>query len=549
MEEKQEQKSRGQGEKIEQEPQPEEQEISNFFIKKGFLLDKELVNFFRYIEDREIAEAVLDKIFSQSKTRIITKDMLILYLDEVEFLFANLKEDKKEFVEGFFKIHSNIKEDKEKEQKEEEQSQETKKSGFNPSLKILSSNIIPDRKIEVKDFTRHFKNRYNFLKDLLKSRKELQNLISIDKIGNNRDFSIIGLVVNKRVTKNKNMLIEVEDLSGRVTLLVTQSKEEAFEKAKDVILDDVVAFRCSGGADIFFVNNLFFADSFLDEKKNLDQECYVVFISDIHVGSNNFFEKEFSKFIDWLNGKGCTQEQKEKVAKIKFMFIVGDSVDGVGIFPGQESQLEIKSLKDQYAKLASYLSKVPKHISMIMCPGQHDAVRVPEPQPPIDSEFAESLTKIENLYLVANPSYVEIGSNNGKQGLSVLMYHGASMHGWISEIEELRVSNAHHTPAKVVRHLLRHRHLSPTHSSTTYVPDENEDMMVIKQVPDIITTGDLHKSEIDMYNNTLIICNSCWQSITPFEEKVGNKPDYCKVPLLNLKTREIKILDFSEEEK
>ena len=42
------------------------------------------------------------------------------------------------------------------------------------------------------------------------------------------------------------------------------------------------------------------------------------------------------------------------------------------------------------------------------------------------------------------------------------------------------------------------------------------------------------------------ICNSCWQSITPFEEKVGNNPDPCKVPVLNLKTREIKIMDFSE---
>ena len=71
--------------------------------------------------------------------------------------------------------------------------------------------------------------------------------------------------------------------------------------------------------------------------------------------------------------------------------------------------------------------------------------------------------------------------------------------------------------------------------------------MVIKEVPDIITTGDLHKTDIDMYNNTLIICNSCWQSITPFEEKVGNKPDPGKVPLLNLKTREIKILDFLED--
>jgi DNA polymerase II small subunit/DNA polymerase delta subunit B len=60
-----------------------------------------------------------------------------------------------------------------------------------------------------------------------------------------------------------------------------------------------------------------------------------------------------------------------------------------------------------------------------------------------------------------------------------------------------------------------------------------------------MATGDIHRSDIDMYNNILIICSSCWQSITPFEEKVGNMPDPCKVPMLNLKTREIKMLDFS----
>ena len=40
---------------------------------------------------------------------------------------------------------------------------------------------------------------------------------------------------------------------------------------------------------------------------------------------------------------------------------------------------------------------------------------------------------------------------------------------------------------------------------------------------------------------------SCWQTQTAFEEKVGNQPDYCKVPVLNLKTKEIKILDFEDE--
>jgi hypothetical protein len=36
--------------------------------------------------------------------------------------------------------------------------------------------------------------------------------------------------------------------------------------------------------------------------------------------------------------------------------------------------------------------------------------------------------------------------------------------------------------------------------------------------------------------------------MTPYQEKFGNTPDHCKVPLLNLKTRAVKILDFEDAE-
>jgi DNA polymerase II small subunit len=126
------------------------------------------------------------------------------------------------------------------------------------------------------------------------------------------------------------------------------------------------------------------------------------------------------------------------------------------------------------------------------------------------------------------------------------MYHGASMHSFINEVDSLRTTRANDTPSKVVKYLLKFRHLSPIHGSVTYIPNADRDDLVIGQVPDIIATADLHRPDIDKYNNVLIVCSSCWQSITPFEEKVGNHPDPCKVPVLNLKTGQIKIMDFSE---
>ena len=377
-------------------------------------------------------------------------------------------------------------------------------------------------------------------------RKELNNLVSINKIADNKGFSIIGLVRSKRITKNKNMMIDVEDLTGKVSLLIGHDKEEIMKKAKEVVLDDVIGIRCSGNGEFVYANDILFADSFIGEKKKSDSEGYALFISDIHLGSKLFLEEKFMKLIKWINGEGIDDEaMKDKIGKIKYIFVVGDNIDGVGVYPGQESMLTLKDCKTQYKKLAEYLKLIPENIKIILCPGQHDAVRVPEPQPAIGEDFAKDLTQMKNVFLMCNPAFVEIDSKENKRGIRVLMYHGASMHSWIDEIEELRQGQANLNPSKVVKFMLKHRHLSPMHSGNVYVPNEREDTLAIKEVPDIIVTGDMHRTDIDVYNNVLIICCSCWQSITPFEEKVGNQPDPGKVPMLNLKTREIKVLDFN----
>ena len=56
----------------------------------------------------------------------------------------------------------------------------------------------------------------------------------------------------------------------------------------------------------------------------------------------------------------------------------------------------------------------------------------------------------------------------------------------------------------------------------------------------------MHKLDVDNYHGSLIIVGSCWQAKTSFEEKVGNEPDPCKVPVYNLKTGQLKIFDFSD---
>ena len=528
-----------------------EQSILRSFLEKGFLLDRELVDFFMELNDEELALDIINKISIASKRKIITKNLVEENFDKIKIILSYLDDDKKNLFEKFFsdffasgnkKPELLIKKDSVNEIDGEYRSKN------NNPVKIISSPVIPSKKLEVKDFVRYFRVRYNTLKTMLQQKSGLENLISIDKINNySRNFSIIGMITNKSTTKNKNIILEVEDLTGKIKLLINHAKENVFEKSKEILLDDVVGFNVSGSRDFLYVNDIFYPDCYINEKKKTEEEVYALFISDIHVGSKNFLEKNFTQFINWLNGDGSNKKQEEVIKKIKYLFVVGDTIDGVGVYPGQEKDLLIKDIREQYKKLAEFYKKIPKHINIIQCAGQHDAVRVAEPQPPVDENFAPDLHTINNLYLVSNPSLIEIESEKGKEGIKVLMYHGASMHGVINEIEELRVKNAASTPAKVVRHLLLRRHLAPSHGQIIYIPSSNIDPLAIKEIPDIITTGDLHRTDIDNYNGVLIISNSCWQSMTAFEEKVGNKPDPCKVPILNLKTREIKILDFSGE--
>jgi len=422
------------------------------------------------------------------------------------------------------------------------------KSLTNRRVKILRCfNNIP-KDITFKDFVDHFKSRYTKIKNILKEHSELENLTLINKLSqNNRNISVIGMIVDKRITKNKNILYKIEDLTGRVNILVNVNKKELIEKSKEILLDEVVGFRCSGSSEILFVNDIIFPD--IDttrvKKRRTEEEEFAVFTSDLHVGSDTFLEKNFVKFISWINGDTGTPEQKQQAKKIKYLFITGDTVDGVGIFPGQEKYLALKSMHLQYKKLAELLSKVRKDITIIICPGQHDSVRVAEPQPPIPEEYAKGLHELENTLFVTNPCWIEIGGKPGKEGVVVLMYHGASFHPTINEIEELRLGNAYQNPTKVIKYWLKKRHLAIPYTTTTHIPIAEGDPLVIDEIPDILVTGDMHRTDVANYKGVTMINSSCWQPQTDFEAKVGNFPDPCKVPIINLKTGEVKILDFN----
>ncbi|PIN90380.1 hypothetical protein COU57_03645 [Candidatus Pacearchaeota archaeon CG10_big_fil_rev_8_21_14_0_10_32_14] len=538
-------------------------EILKFCIEKGFLLDKEVLDLLNESNgiDTETGKLIIEKIGAFAQKRVITRSVFDQNKEKLNQILFNLPGENKTQVEKLkIKLGINIEISREINEEEVRNIVKGRVREIKPPLnvrdvgelnlsgvKILSMDPTSSKKIEVADFVKHYRNRYSEMSNLFKERGELENLSSINKIsGNNKNISIVGLVNGKKITKNKNLLIELEDLTGKITVIVNANKPDLFKKAEDIALDSVIAVKGTGSKEILFVNEIYFPDSNLAERKKSPVEEYALFTGDIHVGIDKFLENNFMKFIHYLNGR-LPGAKSEEVDKIKYLFLVGDIVAGVGIYPGQEHELLIADVEEQYVKAAELLKKIREDITIIVSPGNHDALRIMEPQPLLDEKFAWPLYELKNVVLTGNPALVNIGEKRSKElafsGFDVLTYHGYSYHHYANTIPRLMQEKAVHTPEKIMSYLLKNRHLAPTHSSTLYFPSV-EDSLFIRKVPDIFLSGHTHKSGVTYYNNVLVISSSCWESLTAFQEKTGNKPDFCKVPMFNMKTREVKILDF-----
>jgi DNA polymerase II small subunit len=421
----------------------------------------------------------------------------------------------------------------------------------NGTVSIVVNHTVKEVNKTVQDFVSYFNNRYKTIEKMLRNRQELSGVTAIKRIAQKDEreqVAVIGIVKKSEETKNGNLIFTLEDATGEIKILISKEKKELFGSAKSVVLDEVIGVVGVSGKGIIFGEKIIWPDiPVYNELKKSPVEEYALFLSDIHVGSKQFLAASFDKFIKWINGELGDEKQKEIVKKVKYIFIVGDVVDGVGIYPGQEYDLEILDIYEQYKICAALLDKIPKHMKIIISPGNHDAMRLAEPQLPFYEDIAKPLYDLTNAIIVSNPSIVNVGKTEGFPGINVLMYHGYSFDYYIANVDEIRNNGGYDRADLVMRFLLQRRHLAPTHASCLYVPFADDDPMVIGKIPDIFATGHLHKTSVSSYRNITLICGSCWQAKTAFQEKMGHNPEPARVPLVNLQTREVKILRFGDE--
>ncbi len=415
------------------------------------------------------------------------------------------------------------------------------------NVRVVFSYKDSIKKREAQDFTSYFNYRYNALRSILMNRQELQNATSIKRIISKKEreeISIIGMVHEKRFTKNNNIILTIEDTTGLVNVLVNKNKQEMYALAKDIVLDETIGVVGTLGENIVFSNNILLPDVPNKELKKSPNNGYVVFVGDFHFGSKAFLKEPFEKFLKWIKGELGSEEQRSVASKIKYLFLVGDLVDGVGIYANHFNDLEVQDIKQQYVLLAEALKEIPSRIKIIVAPGNHDAMRIAEPQPSLYRDFAEAIYNMPNVTCVSNPAIINIDSTERFPGFDILIYHGYSFNYYAFEVESIRQSGAQRRADLIMKFLLQRRHLAPTHASTLYIPDPTKDHLVIEQVPDFFVSGHIHRATISNYKNITLLNCSCWIEKTAYQERIGLEPEPARAIIVNLQTREARIMRF-----
>lgn len=422
----------------------------------------------------------------------------------------------------------------------------TSKESNGKSYKII---FDPTYKINFEDkkgFFKLFDSRYRKTLKILSIRSESRQIRKIKYIKDLRNKSrsssldnenergklidsvfVAGLIMSKRNRKNDVELV-LDDTTGSIAVVC--KTRELINEASTLVLDQMLMLEISlsrRNSNDFVIKDIIFPDIPEHVASKSGTESYVALISDLHVGSKYFMEKEFDDFVNWLSS------DDDIVRKIKFVCIAGDIVDGIGIYPNQDRELIDININNQISYAAALLQKIPKRMHVFLIPGNHDPGRRALPQTALTN--LRDFQPLENFSIIGNPSFVEMDK------VKLLMFHGQSLDDVIATVPGMSYSK----PVEAMKILLKSRHLSPIYGNRTPIAPESEDMMVIDDVPDIFHAGHVHITQVGRYKGTLVVNSGAWQRQTKFQQTMGITPTPGICILVNLATLQSFKKDFN----
>ncbi|MEM2117618.1 MAG: DNA-directed DNA polymerase II small subunit [Candidatus Bathyarchaeia archaeon] len=389
------------------------------------------------------------------------------------------------------------------------------------------------------DYLGYFRDRFERIGKLLRQRVDVKSAASVIdalKAPPNAKLKVIGIITEKRESKQK-MLLAIEDLHANAIVLVPQNApEELQQKARLLMLDQVVCLSVAKTRSNFLIaEDIILPDIAQKPQHKAPVPVYAVLTSDMHVGSTKFQREAFNRFILWLNGKYGNDAMREMASHVKYVLIAGDIVDGIGVYPNQVKELAVRDVYEQYKLAANYIEQIPDYIEVIIIPGNHDAPRKALPQPAIANTYLKTLEESRNVHSLGNPCFLSL------HNVELLVYHGRSLDDITSTIPGMDFNH----PEKAMKLLLQSRHLAPTYGGKTPLSPENRDFLVIERVPDIFHAGHVHVLGYTNYRGVLIVNSGGWQEQTSYMRRLGLVPTPGKVPVVNLQTLEVTVIPFS----
>ncbi len=404
----------------------------------------------------------------------------------------------------------------------------------NPQRKKMDFEVyIPDIKAHssVEDFQEMFTDRYERLRKIIVQSSEMRGTYAIKSAKKTQGkVKIVGMVSEVSTTKNGHKRLLLEDLDDNINVFLLKGKGMNSELIlEDEVIGVIGSVSNTGKDPVLFADEIIRPDipyKLIDEQKK--DPVFVASLSDIHVGSKTFRKNDFMKMISWIKSSA------EEASKLKYLILSGDVVDGIGVYPGQDKDLEILNPFEQYEKLAEYINIIPDDINIFIMPGNHDIVRLAEPQPVLSRRIKDFFN--ENVTLLPNPYNLVLENKN------VLIYHGMSLNDMI----ELVPGASYASVGSSIEELLKRRHLAPVYGGKTPIIPSKRDYHVIEQVPDIFITGHIHSFSQGNYRGVRYINASTWQSQTDYQKMMNFSPNPSIMTLFDLNSKTQIIKDFKE---
>jgi len=365
----------------------------------------------------------------------------------------------------------------------------------------------------IEDFIAYFNSRFEKLSGIIKRRIRPIDISRALKMSGER-VEIVGMVNNVKEFPNY-ALIELEDKTGSISVIAYDRLKET---ALELLGDEVIGVIGTVKGKSMVADRIIFPDVPVRERKK--SKVGVAFISDTHFGSKEFLKREWDLFVKWISCEIGDEKTVRIAESVKYIVVAGDIVDGVGVYPEQEKDLEITDIYKQYEFAAEQIERITdarEDIRVILSVGNHDAIRQAEPQPALPKEYRDLFPR--RVIHVGNPAYVEL------DGIKVLVYHGRSLDDVITKIPRLSYDRPH----EAMIELLKRRHMSPMYGERSPIAPEREDWLVIDEVPDVFHCGHVHKYGVGFYRGVMVVNSSTWQSQTEFQRKVNLNPDPGKV--------------------